>query len=458
MRSCTESEPVFNHVLEKIAQSISDAINANDKEWIAICFEVFSQLAQVSNFYNKQHGYRLGQQIDYTVHYFTSSVKDSIQLENNDVMINASVAVGGLATGLLKTASYDNIQPLDESLMLLGSLSIVKRDITVINDVMKRYGDIVFLLILSEEAEVETAVQSISKSIHILGKLYLNQGERTSFDLGIINGFYGFSETSLSARLAQQAHILSSDPDKYRSLVTSLIEGICLWLKVSFNDREELYKLDQEKNLVLFHYLYSLSETMLKILLELTDDKTDSQLRYEVYKVVNREIVALCDIREDKDVLRRIDTYGFMNSLFNLHRLVGSSDTQSCSSILIANILKVGFKAASINSDHGLLAKSICASAIISVNKNEQALYRRLIHKNLNEFSDHQKACTNALPKLEYLGMLGRFERGRTMNRYPHCAIERFCHNSFTNELREEIKYSIEAIKLNVIDKEVGAN
>ncbi|MDF4825858.1 hypothetical protein P3549_24790, partial [Vibrio parahaemolyticus] len=173
--------------------------------------------------------------------------------------------------------------------------------------------DIAFLLILNEDSKVETAIQSISKSIHSLGRLYLNQEKMTSFDLGIVNGFYGFGENSLSDRLAKQASILSSEPDKYRSLVTSLIKGICLWLKLTFNDRGELYKLDQEKNLVLFHYLYSLSETMLKILLELTDEKTDCQLRYDVYEVVNREIIALCEIREDKEVLRRIDTYGFMS-------------------------------------------------------------------------------------------------------------------------------------------------
>ncbi|MDF4751209.1 hypothetical protein P3542_25640, partial [Vibrio parahaemolyticus] len=170
----------------------------------------------------------------YAIHYFTSSVKDSIHLKNNDVMINASSAVGRLATGLLETASHDNIQPLDESLRLLGSLSIANGDITVINDVMRRYGDIVFLLILNEDSKVETAIQSILKSIHSLGRLYLNQEKMTSFDLGIVNGFYGFGENSLSDRLAKQASILSSEPDKYRSLVTSLIKGICLWLKLTF--------------------------------------------------------------------------------------------------------------------------------------------------------------------------------------------------------------------------------
>lgn len=449
MRTSIESEPVFDHVLSKIAYSASEAIKANDKEWVDICFDVYSQLAQVLNFYNVQHGYRLGQQIDYAIHYFTSSVKDSIHLKNNDVMINASSAVGRLATGLLETASHGNIQPLDESLRLLGSLSIANGDVTVINDVMRRYGDIAFLLILNEDSKVETAIQSISKSIHSLGRLYLNQEKMTSFDLGIVNGFYGFGENSLSDRLAKQASILSSDPDKYRSLVTSLIKGICLWLKLTFNDRGELYKLDQEKNLVLFHYLYSLSETMLKILLELTDEKTDCQLRYDVYEVVNREIIALCEIREDKEVLRRIDTYGFMSSLFNLHHLIDSSDTIS---FLVDNILKVGFNAASINCDHGLLAKSICASAIISVN-NESSQYRGLIDKKINEFSGNHKVFTNALTRLEYLGMLGRFEKERRINSYSHCAIETFCNNHLTNELREEIKYSIEAIKLNINDK-----
>ncbi len=203
MRTSIESEPVFDHVLSKIAYSASEAIKANDKEWVDICFDVYSQLAQVLNFYNVQHGYRLGQQIDYAIHYFTSSVKDSIHLKNNDVMINASSAVGRLATGLLETASHDNIQPLDESLRLLGSLSIANGDITVINDVMRRYGDIVFLLILNEDSKVETAIQSISKSIHSLGRLYLNQEKMTSFDLGIVNGFYGFGENSLSDRLAK---------------------------------------------------------------------------------------------------------------------------------------------------------------------------------------------------------------------------------------------------------------
>ncbi len=49
--------------------------------------------------------------------------------------------------------------------------------------------------------------------------------------------------------------------------------------------------------------------------------------------------------------------------------------------------------------------------------------------------------------------MLGRFEKERRINSYSHCAIETFCNNHLTNELREEIKYSIEAIKLNINDK-----
>ncbi|ABZ76695.1 hypothetical protein Shal_2136 [Shewanella halifaxensis HAW-EB4] len=458
MSTSVESEPVFNYALERVGQSTSDAISADDKEWIQICFEVFSHLAQNSNFYKVQHGYQLGQQITSIIYYLTSGVKETIPLKNNDVMINASRSVGGLATALLKTASYDNLQQLDKSLLLLGSLSISKGDITVINDVMQRYGDIVFLLLFSEGTDAESEAQSISTSIHFLGKLHLQQGGKTSFNLGYVNGVYGFGETSLSVKLSQQAQILLSDTERFKSEITSLIEGICLWLKVSFNDRYELYQLDQEADLDLFHYLYSLSDTMLKILLTLTSEITEHQLRHDAYTVINREIIALCEIREDKEVFRRIDSYDFMNSLFNLHRLIGSLDTQSCSSVLTINILKLGFKAASINSDHGLLVKAICAAAIISVNNNEQSLYRGLIDKNLNEFSGHQKVCFNALPKLEYLGRLGRFEKGRTMTSYPRCTIERFCHKSLTNELREEIKYSIEAIKLNAIDKEVGTN
>ncbi|MCV5233204.1 hypothetical protein OFC56_39190, partial [Escherichia coli] len=78
--------------------------------------------------------------------------------------------------------------------------------------------------------------------------------------------------------------------------------------------------------------------------------------------------------------------------------------------------------------DHGLLAKSICASAIISVN-NESSQYRGLIDKKINEFSGNHKVFTNALTRLEYLGMLGRFEKERRINSYSHCAIETFCNN-----------------------------